>query len=59
LDLGFEKYNIVPTNTLIADNLALRPKYSLLSLENDSISLGTKFLPWQESLNEFIRMQEN
>lgn len=58
LDLGFENYKIIATKTLIADNLALRPRYSLLSLQNDSISPGTKFLPWQESLTEFIRMQE-
>jgi len=57
LSLGYKKYNIVPKSTVPSKNVAVRPKYSLLSLDNDSIKVDTKFIPWQDSLNQFLKLQ--
>ncbi len=58
LYLGIKNYNVVSKSTNFNDNLAARPKYSLLSLENHSVKTATKFTPWQESLNQFLKMKK-
>lgn len=56
--LGIKDYEIVPKSTSLSDDLAKRPKYSLLSLDNHSVKAGTKFTPWQDSLNHFLKTQK-
>jgi len=58
LYLGIKDYDIVSKSTSLNNELAIRPKYSLLSLDNHSVKAGTRFTPWQESLNQFLKTQK-
>lgn len=56
--LNISGTKISRTTTSINSNTAIRPKYSLLSLENKSVAFDTEFIPWQKSLHQFLKTQE-
>lgn len=56
--LNISGTKISRTTTLINSNTAIRPKYSLLSLGNKSVAFDTAFVPWKESLHQFLKTQE-
>ena len=55
--LNISGTKISRTTTLINANTAIRPKYSLLSLGNKSVAFDTAFVPWKESLHQFLKTQ--
>lgn len=57
--LNISGTKISRTTTSINPNTAIRPKYSLLSLGNKSVAFDTTFVPWKESLHQFLKIQES
>lgn len=49
---------ILRITTSVNPDVAIRPKYSLLSLDNESVAFETDLVPWQSSLHQFLKTQE-
>ena len=57
--LNLSGTKILRTTTLVNKNIAIRPRYSLLSLGSKSVAFQTEFVPWQKSLHQFLKTQES